>query len=64
MYPLHTAVVGVVPLLSDCVADEGGVMSAHRVAEVDHHCIQSVPAPILEQDIYLLVPYDEKKKKK
>lgn len=63
MYLLHAAVVRVVPLLSDCVADVGGVVSAHRVAKVHHHCIQSVPALTLEQETYLLVSYDEKTKK-
>lgn len=64
MYLLYAAVVRVVPLLSDCVADVGGVVSAHGVAKVHHHCVQSVPALTLEQDAYLLVSYDKKKPKR
>lgn len=63
MYLLYAAVVRVVPLLSDFVADVGGVVSAHRVAKVHHHCIQSVPALTLKQDTYLLVPCDKKQDK-
>lgn len=60
MHLLYAAVVRVVPLLSDGVADEGGVVSAHRVAKVHHHRIQSVPALTLEQDTNLLASYDKK----
>lgn len=45
------------------MADVGGVVSAHRVAQVHHHCVQSVPALTLEQDTCLLVSYDRKNKK-
>lgn len=63
MHLLYAAVVRVEPLLGDCVADVGGVVSEHGESMVHHHGIQSVPALTLEQDTYVLVSYDKKKKK-
>lgn len=51
MYLLHVAVICVVPALVHPVTDVGSIVPEQCTPRMHYHCIQSVPADILNERI-------------
>lgn len=49
MYPLYVAIICIVPALVLPVADVSSIVPTHCITRVHDHCVQGVPALILEE---------------